>query len=383
MNEDTANADATWNQLLEQYPDHPLVAEALYQLGEEGSPQWEQVWQQFPAHPRSVQIAQMRLQEDPQQLPMLLLLAQHGRYVPEIETVLNRLTTEYASQLQPQDWETIAFAYWELGQYGNAGFAYAKAPPTSLNMYRAGRGAQLGDRTEDAIAAYKQMIQTHADGEETSLALLRLARLEQPEAAKAYADQIIERFPTEAGAALLERSKILDALNSPQSASQARQSVLNQYSQSDAAAELRWQLAEQRAAAGDITGAWEMARQIAEENLTSELAQKLPLVGNGRCSSIGLRMPKLPLSTCSPTIPSPTMRGDRRFIWVGMWAILPMSVKRHQNCSSLRFVHCLRLALRQCKNSTNWDRIQMPGVCGKWNLPILANQLWQSSSPMG
>lgn len=271
-NGDAAQASATWKALIDQYPDHPLVAEALYHLGEQDAAQQDRLLQDFPSHPRSVQLAQTRLRENPQQLPLLLLLAQHGRYVPEIETVLSRLTSEYASQLQPQDWEAIAFAYWELGQYGNAGDAYEKAPPTSLNLYRAGRGAQLGDRSADAIAAYERLIQAHPDGEETSLGLLRLARLVESDTALSYTDQIIKRFPQRAGEALLERSKILDAMNSPQSASQARQSVLSQHSDSQAAAELRWTLAEQRAEAADISGAWEMARQIADANPTSELA---------------------------------------------------------------------------------------------------------------
>ncbi len=48
--------------------------------------------------------------------------------------------------------------------------------------------------------------------------------------------------------------------------------LLSRYGQSDAAAELRWTLAERRIEAGDIKGAWELARQIAQQNPDSTFA---------------------------------------------------------------------------------------------------------------
>ncbi|NJL38615.1 MAG: hypothetical protein HC899_19110, partial [Leptolyngbyaceae cyanobacterium SM1_4_3] len=66
---------------------------------------------------------------------MLLILARHGHHLPEITSTLDRIVNEYGSQLQPEDWEAIAFAYWENGYYGSAGSAYAKAPRTALNAY--------------------------------------------------------------------------------------------------------------------------------------------------------------------------------------------------------------------------------------------------------
>jgi soluble lytic murein transglycosylase len=270
---DSAQAEASWKALLEQYRDDPAAAEALFALGKTSPQYWDEAIAQFPAHPRSMQIAQTRLQQDPNQLPLLLLLARYGLYLPDSGSVLDRLMNEYESQLRPEDWEAIAFGYWELGRYGSAGYAYSKAPKTPLNLYRTGRGAQLGERYNDAINAYEELNQTFPDAEETALALLRLARLvNSHETAIAYTDQIIQRFPENAGEALLERSKLLDQLNSSQSASQARQSVLTQYSHSDAAAELRWTLAEQRFQSGDLQGAWELARQIVKDNPDSELA---------------------------------------------------------------------------------------------------------------
>jgi soluble lytic murein transglycosylase len=268
-----AEAEATWQQLLTEYPNDPTVAEALFALGQSNPQYWDQAIAQFPAHSRSLEIAETRLSQNPDQLPMLLMLARHGHHLPEITSTLDRMVNEYGSQLQPEDWEAIAFAYWENGYYGSAGSAYAKAPRTALNAYRTGRGAQLGERYSDALSAYYQVTQEFPDAEETATALLRMAEITtQPQDALAYLDTVIERFPDRAAEALLARADVLEAMQSPESASQARQSVLTQYSDSEAAAELRWKQAERAAAAGDARTAWEWARQIVTQNGDSELA---------------------------------------------------------------------------------------------------------------
>ncbi|MBD2462816.1 transglycosylase SLT domain-containing protein [Oscillatoria sp. FACHB-1407] len=265
-------ATATWQALLQQFPDSPFAAEALYALGQTDAQALEQLLTQFPAHGRAIALAQERLAQNPNQPQLLLLLARYGLHLNDGEAALDRLVNEYASTLPPQDWEAIAFGYWELQRYSSASDAYAKAPATPLGLYRVGRGAWLGDRTQDAIAAYRVLIQQFPDAPETGLGLLRLSRLVEPQEALSYTDQIISRFPDRAPEALLERAKALDALGSAESASQARQSLLTQYSSSDAAAELRWTLAEQRMEAGDLRGAWELARQLVKDNPDSEYA---------------------------------------------------------------------------------------------------------------
>ncbi|MBD1996185.1 transglycosylase SLT domain-containing protein [Leptolyngbya sp. FACHB-541] len=268
-----AAATAMWQQLWTEYPDDPVTAEALFALGQSDPQYWDQAIAKFPAHPRSIEIAKTRLSQDPNQLSMLLVLAKHGHYLPEITSILDRLVNEYGSQLQPEDWEAIAFAYWENGYYGSAGSAYAKAPRTSLNAYRTGRGAQLGERYSDALRAYYQLTQEFPDADETATALIKMAELtDKPQDALIYLDTVIERFPDRAAEALAERADVLEAMQSPESASQARQSILTQYSNSEAAAELRWKQAERAATAGDARTAWEWARQIVTENGDSELA---------------------------------------------------------------------------------------------------------------
>ncbi len=270
---ETAKAGETWQALLRTYPESPISAEALYVLGQNDAQYWNQAMEKFPAHPRSVEIAQAQLNENPNQLAPLLLLARHGHYLPNIGSILERLQTEYAAQLQPEDWEAIAFVYWEKAYYGNAGAAYARAPRTSLNLYRTGRGAQLGERRLDAMTAYAQLVQEFPDAEETGLGMLHLARLtSNQEDALRYLDTLIAQFPDQAAEALLARASVLEQMQSPQSAAQARQSILSQHSQSDTAAQIRWQQAEQKSAAGDLRGAWDWARQIVTENSDSELA---------------------------------------------------------------------------------------------------------------
>lgn len=272
---DTANAEKTWTQLLDRYDDQPVSVEAMFSLakGDPTSDYWDQAIATFPAYPRTVEMAQIRLQKNPDQPDLLLLLARYGLYLPDIVSVLNRLTDEYADQLQPEDWEAIAFAYWEKQEYNAAGKAYAKAPETPLNLYRAARGARLGDRKHDAIRGYTKLNETFPDDRNTAQGLIHLANLsDNGKAALSYLDQVIERFPDRAADALMARADRLDEMQSPQSAIKARESVLTQYSHSDAAANLRWEQVERRVEKGDIKGAWAWAKQLVDENPDSDHA---------------------------------------------------------------------------------------------------------------
>ncbi len=270
---DDRAAQKTWQHLLKQYPQSPVSAEALYQLGKQDSKSWDQVLAQFPAHPRSLQIAQARLEKNPKQLDLLLLLSRHGINLENIPEILNRIKKDYGSQLKPENWQDIGFAFWENGFYGSAGDAYSKAPPSAFNLYRAARGAQLGGRLDDAEQGYRSLVQAFPKEKETGLALLRLADLaDKPEGAFSNLDQAIERFPEQAPEALLAKSKILQKQGDPTTALQLRQTVLEQHGKSDTAAEIRWQQAEVLDKQGDLNGAWAWAKQIVEQNPDSEVA---------------------------------------------------------------------------------------------------------------
>ncbi len=272
---DAAAAEKTWKQLVQDYAASPMAAEALFQLGKTDETYWNQALEKFPAHPRSLEIAQNRLQKNPKQPQLLMLLARHGVHLEGIKPLLDQLKKDYAAQLTPEDWQAIGFAYWENGYYGSAGDAYEKAPPSAINLYRAARGAQLGERYQDARQGYKSLIQAFPNEQETGLALLRLADLtDKPEEAMGYLDQVIQRFPEKAPEAMLSKSKLLQAQNSPDTALQLRESLLQQYSNSETAAEVRWEQAELLDKQGDLNGAWAWAKQIVEQNPDSEVAPK-------------------------------------------------------------------------------------------------------------
>jgi len=57
---DKGQAEKAWQELLKNYPNDPVAAEALYVLGKSKPEYWQQAITQFPAHPRSVQIAQTK-----------------------------------------------------------------------------------------------------------------------------------------------------------------------------------------------------------------------------------------------------------------------------------------------------------------------------------
>ena len=278
--------------MLKRYPDNPVVAEVLFGLGRNQPKYWQQAIEQFPSHPRTLEIVRLLLKHNPKaprqyteritlqalefptQSQLLLLLVKHAYDQPEINSVLNKLVSQPGAKLKAEDWERVAFAYWENHVYHLAGAAYAKAPQTPLNVYRSGRSFQLGEKQLPAIAAYQKMARDFPDAKETGIALVQLAKMAQPQDALTYLDRVISRFPDRAGEALAEKAQILDALQSKKSAAQARQLLLIEYGDSSAAAEYRWKVALTRAAAKDYQGAWQWAQPIPTRNPKSVLAPR-------------------------------------------------------------------------------------------------------------
>ncbi len=274
---ETENAKETWLDVLAKYPDELIAAEALYALGKEEPKYWDQAIAGFPGHPRTVEIAQTRLKENANQLPLLLLIARHGIYLDNYGTYLEQLRAKYGAQITPEDWETIAFGYWEKQDYGKGAIAYSQATATPKHLYRHARGLWLDGKIPESRTAYEKLIQTFpnqidSQGEDAGYGLLRLSRLQNPQEAITLLDRAINQFPRHAPEALLDKSKLLDRLESPQSASTTRKMLLNQYSSSDAAAQLRWEIAEKFAKSGNLQDASKWASQIVNENPESEYA---------------------------------------------------------------------------------------------------------------
>ncbi|MGF1542615.1 MAG: transglycosylase SLT domain-containing protein [Pleurocapsa sp.] len=270
----TQDADKSWQVLFNQYPNSPARVEALYQLGKSNPAYWQEAIAKFPAHPRTQEIIRQLLQKNPHQPQLMAILVKYSPDDPGVDAMRDSLVAEYASQLTPQDWQAIAESYWLKWDYGKAGQAYAKAPPTPRNLYRAGRGYHLGNSKTTAKQFYTQLIQKYPSAEETGLALSRLATIVSDKEALSYLERAIALFPQIAPEALLAKAKILDNLHSPTSANQARQTLLTEYANSETAAEYRWQIASQKAEGGDLVTAWQWAQPITENNPDSPLAPK-------------------------------------------------------------------------------------------------------------
>lgn len=265
LSNNTSQAQVVWLQVLQDYPESPAAAEALYRLSPYDTQYIEQAIAQYPGHPRTQALIRAELEKNPDQFKLWVLRLLYDADAYDIGTVRGQLTDNYSDQLTPEIWEALGDSYWDGWQYGDAAKAYENAPKTSRNLYRVGRGFHIKDENENARRAYRALIETFPDAEETGLGLRRLASLVPDTQAIAYLDQVHEKFPKEAAQALLSKAKILDRLGSRTSADQARQIVLNSYKADAATSDYRWQRAEQYAKEGRIDKAWEWAQPIAKD----------------------------------------------------------------------------------------------------------------------
>ena len=266
-------AEATWQELLREYPTSGAAAEALYLLGKSNPAYWQQAIVQFPSHPRTTEIIRQQLSQNPNQPKLMAILVKYAPDDPGVDEMRERLVKEYASQLTPEEWEAIADSYWLKWDYGKAGRAYAKAPITSRNLYRAGRGYHLGKDTITAKQYYLKLIQQYPKDDYTGWALRRIATLGSKREGVTYLDMAIA-YPKHAPQALVEKAKLLEALNSPESANNALQTLLTDYKHSEAAAEYRWEMASKKAQSGDLIAAWQWAQPIVTDNPDSAIAPK-------------------------------------------------------------------------------------------------------------
>ena len=262
-------AQTTLEKLLSRHGSDPAAAEALYRLGQQNQQRLDQLIKEFPSHPRSVEVALERLEADPYRadaLPLLLIVAQHGLHHPRAGAVLQRLKTEFADQLQPEHWQAIGFGYWKLDDYPSAGAAYARAPASPRNLYRAARGMQIGGRRDAAIATFTRLDQQFPEADETAQGLLRLSESLPDQAALSVLEQVVNRFPDRAAEALAKQAQRLEAANSPESAQAIRQLILERYKSSEAAAELRIEKALAAAETGDLAAALDWAQAIMQDS---------------------------------------------------------------------------------------------------------------------
>jgi soluble lytic murein transglycosylase len=272
-------AQKTWKQIIEKFPQSAAAGEAYYTLGKKDPQYWNRAIATLPAHPRSVEIAVQRLQKNPNDRGLLLLVAQYGLHLKDYTTYLDRLTQKLGPQLKPQEWQTIAFGYWEKLKYKEAGLAYSHTPTTSRNAYRVGRGLQLGNEDKAAMTAYQRTIAAFPKAPETPRALMKLADLTDDRAtAIAYLDKAIPlaeqlKRPEDVGDALRRKAQRLQKLNPAQQIATETQ-LLEKFAQTESAAELRWKKAWTAAKTQQIDTAKQWALALAQANPDSEYAPK-------------------------------------------------------------------------------------------------------------
>ena len=274
LEQNSSLAEKTWKKLITNYPTSAAAGEALYLLGKSNPVYWQQAISQFPSHPRTHEIIKQQLSHNPDQPKLMAVLVKYTPDEPGVHQMRDRLVREYSSQLTPETWEAIADSYWLKWDYGQAGKAYAKATKTDRNLYRAGRGYHLGNSKVTAKQYYLQLFQQYPDSDYTGWGLRRLATIVSKREALAYLDQAITKFPKHAPEALVTKAEYLKALNSPTSASNALQTLLDDYKHADAAAQYRWDVASKKAKAGDLVTAWQWAQPIVLNNPDSSLAPK-------------------------------------------------------------------------------------------------------------
>jgi len=267
-------ATASLQKLIDNYPDSLMVPEALSKLNKIDSTYGDKAISQFPQHPRTHQIIAQRLEKNPDQLELLLLLAKYAADAPGMNEVRDKLVTEYESRLQAEDWQDIAAGYWQLGLYEKAAMAYQNAPETAENLYRIARGFHLSKKRTAAKGGYQKLLATYPQAKETGRGLLHLASLSRGKEALGYLERVVANFGDFAPRALLERAELLARLNNPQTAAETRQFLLDHYPNSDAAAFWRWDQATEAANQEDFATAWRWAEPITKNNPDSYLAGK-------------------------------------------------------------------------------------------------------------
>ncbi|MBD2440707.1 transglycosylase SLT domain-containing protein [Nostoc sp. FACHB-110] len=261
-------------KVLKLYPKDAAAAKAHYLIGQPENQ--NKAISQFPSNPLSWEIIRKRLQENPNQPQLKLILAKYAYNQAGIVGILDQLIKQ--PNLKPADWDIIGTAYWDNNQFRKGAIAYSQAPVTARNLYRIARGLQVGGQSQDrekAIAIYKQIVQQFPEASETGTALLRLADMAKTRKdAIPYLNQVITQFPEQAATALATKGKTLESLKDAKSAQQTWDLLISKYSKSDEAAEYRWKIAQDKAKAGDYVTAWEWAQPIAMNNPNSILAPR-------------------------------------------------------------------------------------------------------------
>ncbi len=268
-----ANASDMRQAVIKRFPRHPAAAKALYLIG---APDYQdRAIAKFPSHPLTWEIIKGRLLENSEKSELKLILARHAFDQPGTAPILEQLLEQNSPDLKPGDWEVVATGLWRKNEFGKAAAAYEKAPPTPRNIYRVARGHQISNDRLKANDTYQKLIEDFPQAEETGMALMRLAEMQKkPKDALPYLEQIIANFPRQAGAALIKKSKILEAQKDEKAAREALKLLIEKYKNTKEAAEYRWEVALKKAKEKDYRAAWQWAEPVPLNNPDSILAPR-------------------------------------------------------------------------------------------------------------
>ncbi|VEP17735.1 Soluble lytic murein transglycosylase-like protein [Hyella patelloides LEGE 07179] len=255
-------ASTITESILTNYPDSPAVVELLTLLNRRSSEDISYLVSQFPYHPQTQQIAKEKIKQNRDHWQSLLLMATYDRG-ENLNQIRDRLVLEYPAQLTKQDWQTIADGYWRSGEHRKAADAYLFSPPSPQNLYRTARGFHRNGNFTTAKRAYQRLIREYHDAQETGQALLYIARLSSADEAIAYLDIAIAKFPIQIPQALLDKATIYDRFDKIPKAQLSRKQALENYPDSQAVLNYRWQKAYNLALRGDYNGAWQWGKAIA------------------------------------------------------------------------------------------------------------------------
>ena len=273
QNQQEEEAQATLKDLIETYPDSPLVANAWSWLNGNSSHQETRLIKEFPYHPLTQKIARQRLRQNPNQFKLLLLLAKYSRE-PDLNPIRDRLVLEYPGELTPEDWEAIADGYWREEEHRKAADAYTFASPTPRNLYRAAKEFHRNGNIDTARRAYHRLLNEYHDARETGQALIYLASICSGDEAVVYLEKAIAKFPAIAPQAYQSKAIVHERFSKYAAANQARHKLLNQHANSPTAAEYRWNKAQELAARGNIEDAWQWMQPVVKSNLELDFAPK-------------------------------------------------------------------------------------------------------------
>lgn len=273
LTNDTEKAQKIWLELITEFPDNLVTAEAYYKLGNYDEQYWQQAINKFPQYPRTQEIIRNLLAKNPQQKDLLLLLATYD-LSPETKRELDKLVKEFGKELTPQQWDIIGNNYWRNDHYLQAAQAYQKGTSTPENLYRIARGYQVSKKDKEAKSFYLKLVNEFPDAPDTGLALRRLASLTQGDEALSFLNKVDKRFPQEADKALSQKATILTLMGRFAEATKARNQLLQEFPNSNETANYRWQVAQDFARANDLVSAWQWAQQISVNNPDSDVAPK-------------------------------------------------------------------------------------------------------------